>query len=120
MPMPTHLRQVDALTQEQRGKDQDEHRHAAEQQGGEAGGDMGLAVVEQVVRQAEVAQGDEDEKAQVAARKEDRVTADQGEGEEQREGDEKAQAGGGQRRYGLHGNLDAQPGGAPAQAHGEE
>jgi hypothetical protein len=54
-----YLGEVDAFAQEQRGKDQDKHRHATEQQRGQAGRHMHLAIVEQVVGNAEVGQGHE-------------------------------------------------------------
>ncbi|MCY1513505.1 hypothetical protein D9M68_480100 [compost metagenome] len=81
---------------------------------------MQLTVVQQVVRQAEVAQGHEGKEAQPPSRKEDRVASQQGKAKKQRKRDQETQAGGGERRHAFHGDLDAQPGGAPADANNEK
>jgi len=115
-----HLGKIDALAQEQRREDQDEYRHATEQQGGEARRHMHFAVVEQIVGNAEVRQGHKHEEPAAFPGKQDRLTAHHGKTQEQRKRDEKAQAGGCQRRHALDGDLDAQPRGAPTQAHDQE
>ena len=115
-----HLRGVDFLPQKQRGKQQDEHRHAAEQQRRQAGRNVHLAVVEQVIRQAEIRQRDEHKEPAAFPGKQQRFTTDQGEAEKQRKGDQEPQAGSSQRRHAFNGNLDPEPRGAPAQAHDQE
>ncbi|MNN47174.1 hypothetical protein D3C81_1615860 [compost metagenome] len=81
---------------------------------------MHLAIIEQVVRQAEIRQRNEQEEPATALGEQQGFAAPRGKTQEQREGDQKTQAGSGQRRHAFDGDLDPQPGRAPAQADNQK